>query len=172
LFFQINNNEDKEMKTSSKFLMRALATAVAVSGISLISLQAMADEAREGRSPPTTNNENAAVPSGEEEVTNAAVSANMYFTDKNGKPRNPTAEEIRETARAFQQDLARLAGPHKGKTFVNKRPDGTVSAVVATSQLVFLSAQQEDDGTLTFGHSTVGDDGNLTFEPATDLPEK
>jgi hypothetical protein len=96
----------------------------------------------------------------------------MYFTDRHGNPRNPTAEEVRKAARAFRQDLARLAGPHEGKTFVKKRPDGTVSAVVATSRLVFLSVQEEEDGTLTFGHSTVGADGNLRFKPATDLPEK
>jgi hypothetical protein len=160
------------MKTSGKFLMRALTTAVAVSGVSLISMQVMADEAREGRTPPATNNKNAPVATGEEDVKSAAVSANMYFTDRNGNPRNPTAEEVRRAARGFQQDLARLAGPHEGKTFVKKRPDGTVSAVVATSQLVFLSAQEEEDGTLTIGHSTVGGDGNLTLKPATDLPEK
>jgi len=160
------------MKTSSKFLMSALATAVAVSGVSLISMQLLADEAREGRSPPATNNNSAPVANAEEEVTSTAVSANMYFTDRNGNPRNPTAEEVRRAARGFQQDLARLAGPHEGKTFVKKRPDGTVSAVVATSQLVFLSVQEGEDGTLTFGHSTVGDGDNPTLEPATDLPEK
>jgi len=156
------------MKTSSKFLMSALATAVAVSGVSLISMQLLADETREGRSPPATK----PVANAEEEVTSTAVSANMYFTDRNGNPRNPTAEEVRRAARGFQQDLARLAGPHEGKTFVKKRPDGTVSAVVATSQLVFLSVQEGEDGTLTFGHSTVGDGDNPTLEPATDLPEK
>jgi hypothetical protein len=160
------------MKTSSKFLMRGLATAVAVSGISLISMQVMADEALEGRTSPATNNKNAQVAAGEEEAKSAAVSANMYFTDRNGNPRNPTAEEVRQATRAFQQDLARLAGLHEGKTYVKKRPDGTVSAVVATSQLVFLSAQEEEDGTLIIGHSTGGDDGNLTLKPATDLPEK
>jgi hypothetical protein len=96
----------------------------------------------------------------------------MYFTDEVGNRRQPTAEEIRQAAAAFQRDLARLAGKHKDKPNVRSRPDGTVSATVAVSKLAFLTAQETDEGELIYGHSSLDEDGNVTFTSPDVLPEK
>lgn len=101
----------------------------------------------------------------------AGLSGNLYFTDENGNPRNPTAAELIAAGEAFEKDLARLAGRHKGKPNVRTEPSGAIAATVATSQLVFLTATVNEDGSVTLGHATMDADGNVTAQPAT-LPEK
>jgi hypothetical protein len=100
------------------------------------------------------------------------VSANLYFTDENGNRREPTAAEIRAAAEAFQRDLARLAGQHRGKHYERTLPDGTVAATIAPSKLVFLTVHQNEDGELVYGHSVMDEDGKVAFEPVNPLPEK
>ena len=131
-----------------------------VAGASLHSPRAIADE------PPQP-------PPGDDTPAHAAkMPASLYFTDENGNRRQPTEAELRQAAEAVQRDLARIAGEHKGKHYVRTRADGTVSATVALSKLQFLTATENPDGTLTFGHVTMDEDGNVSSRPATDLPEK
>ena len=146
-----------------------LAAAVAASGISLISTLTLAEEATEPVSPASTEVNEAGK---KDQRTQVGISTNMYFTDEFGNRREPTAEEVRQAAQAFQRDLARLAGQHKGKPNVRSRPDGTVSATVAVSKLAFLTVQETDDGELIYGHSSMDEDGNVTFTSPNVLPEK
>jgi hypothetical protein len=71
-----------------------------------------------------------------------------------------------------QQDLARIAGQHKGKHYVTTHPDGSVSATVALSRLEFLIVTENPDGSLSYGHATVDEEGQLSIRPAAGLPEK
>jgi len=162
------------MKTSRTSRRRPVATvlaaAVAVSGISLISTLTLAEETPESVSSASAEvNDEAGK---KDQRTQAGISTNMYFTDEFGNRREPTAEEVRQAAQAFQRDLARLAGQHKGKPNVRSRPDGTVSATVAVSKLAFLTVQETDDGELIYGHSSMDEDGNVTFTSPNVLPEK
>lgn len=102
----------------------------------------------------------------------AGLAANMHFTDEDGNRREPTAQEIREAAEAFRRDLARLSGRQKGDYDLRTLSDGTMRATIAPSKLVFLSVRQTEDGDLEFGHTTMDEDGNVSFERANGLPEK
>lgn len=159
------------MKTSGKSLMSALATAVAVSGLSLTSFHVLADEVHEGRSARPAGNESPDAEAKEERLTSAAGAASMHFTDADGNRRQPTAEEVRELAKAFQQDLARLAGKQKGDPNVQTHPNGAVSATIAASKLVFLTVEENDEGSLSYGHTTMDDDGSVVHKPANSQPE-
>jgi hypothetical protein len=143
---------------------------VALSGISFTSALTLADEATEPVSAASREANDGAGDADQQAQT--GISANMYFTDEFGNRRQPTAEEIRQAAAAFQRDLARLAGKHKDKPNVRSRPDGTVSATVAVSKLAFLTAQETDEGELIYGHSSLDEDGNVTFTSPDVLPEK
>lgn len=124
-------------------------------------------------SPRTIADEPPQPPPGDDAPAHGAkMPASLYFTDENGNRRQPTEAELRQAAEAVQRDLARIAGEHKGKHYVRTRADGTVSATVALSKLQFLTAIENTDGTLTFGHATMDEDGNVSSRPATDLPEK
>jgi hypothetical protein len=139
-----------------------------VSGISLTSTLTLAEEATEPDSPAAREANDGAGDVDQQ----AGISASMYFTDEFGNRREPTAQEIRQAAEAFQRDLTRLAGQHKDKPNVRSRPDGTVSATVAVSKLAFLTVQETDEGELIYGHSSMDEDGNVTFTTPTVLPEK
>lgn len=141
-------------------------TALAMATVALYPRQSVADESPQPAPASTADDADQPVAEG-----TAGFAANMYFTDENGNRREPTAAEVKAAAEAFQKDLARLAGKHKGKTRVHKQPNGTVSATVATTHLEFLTVRENEDGTLTFGHSTMDEDGNVSFQPADDLPE-
>jgi hypothetical protein len=163
------------MKTSRRTSRRrsvatALAAVVAVSGISLTSTLTLAEEATEPDSPAAREANDGA--GDVEQQAQSGISASMYFTDEFGNRREPTAQEIRQAAEAFQRDLTRLAGQHKDKPNVRSRPDGTVSATVAVSKLAFLTVQETDEGELIYGHSSMDEDGNVTFTTPTVLPEK
>ena len=119
---------------------------------------------------PTPSAEKATTPAGLESGA-GGLAGNLYFTDEHGNPRNPTAAELITAGEAFEQDLKRLAGRHYGKLNVRTAPGGAVAATVATSQLVFLTATVNEDGTVTISHSVLDEDGNPVVEPAA-LPEK
>ena len=149
------------MKPDRSAAMAALA-ALAMGNATLYAPAALAEESPE---PPRA--EDAATA----DSTDSGLSGNLYFTDENGNPRNPTAAELIAAGESFEKDLARLAGKHKGKLNVRTEPSGAVAATVATSQLVFLTATVNEDGTVTLGHSAVDADGNVVAQPVNDLPE-
>lgn len=156
------------MKTSTRIsrsrpFVTALAAIVAAAGVSFTSTVTLAEEASEPASSAPTGAKDGGAESGV---------ASMYFTDEFGNRREPTAEELRQTAAAFQRDLARLAGQQRGKPNVRSRPDGTVSATVAVSKLAFLTVQENEDGELVYGHSSLDEEGNVTFTSPNVLPEK
>lgn len=153
------------MKTSTRSLITA-CTAIAVAGIAAYSHLVASPPAE---APPDTDR----IPTESDAATvgGAGVSGSLHFTDERGNRRNPTAAEARAAARAFQNDLDRLAGPHKDKPNVRTLPNGAVAATVATSRLTLLTAEENADGTLTYSHPTTDDDGNVSTQPATDLPE-
>lgn len=146
------------MKTSIEFCAAALAISF-VAGVALLSPPAPADEPA------------APAPADDAPVRGAKMPASFYFTDEKGNRREPTEAELRQAAEALQRDLARLAGQHKGKHYVKTQPDGTVSATVALTKLEFLIATENPDGSLSYGHATVDEDGQLPIRPAADLPE-
>jgi hypothetical protein len=146
----------------------AAFAAVAVSGITFTATTALGDEPRE---PDRAAERVAATKAAEEAPRHVGVAANVYFTDEQGNRRQPTAEEIKQAAEAFQRDLARIAGQHRGKPNQRTRADGTVSATVAVSKLAFLTVE-ERDGRLTYGHSPMDADGKVSLRPANDLPEE
>lgn len=152
------------MKPDMSAAMAALA-ALAMGGATLYAPAAQAEDSPE---PPRA--EDAATADSTDSGA-AGLSGNLYFTDENGNPRNPTAAELIAAGESFEKDLARLAGKHKGKPNVRTEPSGAVAATVATSQLVFLTATVNEDGTVTLGHSAVDADGNVVAQPVNDLPE-
>lgn len=86
------------------------------------------------------------------------VSGNMHFVDQDGNPRIPTDAEMRALAQELKRDLARMAGPHAGKRYDRTEASGAVAATVATSDLVFLTATTNPDGSVSIGHSRIGAD--------------
>ena len=86
-------------------------------------------------------------------------------------PRSPSAAEHAALANAFQADLARLA---KGKQIPQgsqRQPNGSVSAVLGTDKMRFLTVTMDDEGNATFGHSTMDEQGHIEPAAASDLPE-
>lgn len=144
----------------------AAIAALAALAMGSATLYAPAAQAEDSPEPPRA--EDAATT----DATNSGLSGNLYFTDENGNPRNPTAAELIAAGESFEKDLARLAGKHKGKPNVRTEPSGAVAATVATSQLVFLTATVNEDGTVTLGHAALDADGNVVAQPVNDLPEK
>lgn len=101
----------------------------------------------------------------------AGAAAGMHFTDADGNPRLPTAAERAALAEAFQADLADLT---KGKGLPKgskQEPNGSVSAVVGTERLRFLTVEIDEAGKASFGHSRMDDEGRVEPAPATDWPE-
>ena len=142
--------------------------ALAAGSASMHALPALADESP----PPAAASESdAAAAELDADRADSGLAGNLYFTDEHGNPRNPSAAELIIAGKAFEQDLKRLAGKHYGKPNVRTEPSGAVAATVATSQLVFLTATVNDDGTVTISHSALDEDGNPVVEPAV-LPEK
>jgi hypothetical protein len=173
----LNDRDNKQLKRIKRMISNrnklshektaALSAAVALTAIFFTSMTALGDE-----------------PTGPEQAENSAddtkagsapqhagFAANMYFTDEDGNRRQPTAEEVRRAAEAAQRDLARLAGQHKDKPNIETRPDGTVSATVAVSKLVFLSVEETEDGGLSYGHASMDANGKVHIQPSK-LPEK
>lgn len=151
------------MKISNRPMMLAL-TAVGISGAALVGLPAPDGGAAR---PPTSATVDSA---GDPAAGEPRASATLHFTDPRGNPRNPTADEARAAAQAFRKDLERLAGSQRGKANVRTLPSGAVAATVATSKVSLLYAVEDEDGTVTIGHSTA--DGDVPLRPANDLPEE
>lgn len=158
-YITFKNKEDNKMKRSERTpispFVTACAAALAMGGMAAIGSADEADEPQEAEA--------------QSEGT-SSVPASMHFTDEHGNRREPTAEEVRETAEAFQRDLARLAGKQRGKPQEETRPDGSVSVLVAPGKLVYLTVEQTEDGELRYHHTRLDEDGNVL--PANRLPEK
>lgn len=149
----------------------AASAALAAGSASLQAPPARADAApapQADESPPlaaTTGMHDAAA-----ESSAGGLSGNLYFTDEHGNPRNPTAAELITAGKGFENDLKRIAGKHYGKPNVRTEPSGATAATVATSQMVFLTAVENEDGSVTITHSALDENGDIPARPA--LPEK
>ncbi|MDH3546060.1 MAG: hypothetical protein OEN22_03125 [Gammaproteobacteria bacterium] len=103
--------------------------------------------------------------------TLAGVSAGMHFTDANGNPRRPSAEERAELAAAFQKDLARLTRGKNIPSGSKLESNGATSAVVGADNLEFLVVTLDENGDASFGHSSMDEDGRVEIASTNELPE-
>lgn len=107
----------------------------------------------------------------DDSATASSAAAAMHFTDDKGNPRASSAAERAELAAALQADLARLTRgkpiPQGSRTL----PDGSVSAVVGTQNIQFLTVTLDEEGNATFGHSSMDEQGQIEPPAASDLPE-
>jgi hypothetical protein len=173
--FVSNKNEDRTMKIRIQPFLPAVVFAGAVLAAGSASLHAPPAHADESPPPATTTDDAAADdPATAENPDNGAagLSGNLYFTDENGNPRNPTAAELITAAEGFEKDMERLMGPQKGKPDVRTLPNGATAATVPASRMVLLIAVQNEDGTLDVRHAAVDEDGNVVVPSANELPEK
>lgn len=159
------------MKIRTKPFLPAVLFAGAALAAGSVSMHPSSARADESPPPAETPDTDQATVAADREGDAGGLAGNLYFTDENGNPRNPTAAELVTAGRAFEQDLKRLAGKHYGKPNLRTEPSGAVAATVATSQLVFLTATVNEDGTVTIGHAALDEDGKLVVGPAA-LPEK
>lgn len=97
--------------------------------------------------------------------------AAMHFTDNKGNARAPSAAERAELAAAFQADLARLTRGKPVPKGSQTRSNGSVSAVVGTQKMRFLTVTMDEEGNATFGHSSMDEQGHIEPAPASDLAE-
>ena len=146
------------MSRNRKPLLAASIAAIAVSALGPI---AMADDTDVATKAADDTAEQAAV----------SVPGNMYFTDEQGRPRNPSPEELIATSEALQADIARITGKSKGTIEQKTHANGMVSANVAPSKLLFLTVQENEDGELVISHSELDAEGKLSVEPVNKLPE-
>jgi len=107
----------------------------------------------------------------ESSATVGGLAGNLYFTDEQGNPRNPSAEELIAAGKDFQRDLARIAGKNSGKTLETKHANGATSAVVALSKLSFLVAETDEEGNLVLRHGALDENGNVVTPADAELPE-
>ena len=108
----------------------------------------------------------------ENQTVDTGLSANTYFTDEFGNRRQPTAEEQAELSAAFQKNLAKMIGKNRGKPNVQEHANGSVSATIALSKLQFLTVQENPDGSRTFGHQQLDENGNVAMPSNNSLPEE
>ena len=101
----------------------------------------------------------------------AGVAAGMHFTDADGNPRLPTAAEQAALAEAFQADLADLMKGKRLPKGSQQQPNGSVSAVVGTQKMRFLTVEIDESGNASFGHSRMDDEGRVEPAAAEDWPE-
>ena len=106
-----------------------------------------------------------------EQHSSSTLAGNLYFTDENGNPRNPTAEELISAGEDFQKDLARIAGNNKSAQVETTHSHGATSAVVALSKLQFLVAETDEDGNLVLNHGALDENGNVVTPSTPELPE-
>lgn len=159
------------MKIRTKPFLPAVLFAGAALAAGSASMHASSARADETPPPAAGSDTDEAAATADRDSGAGGLAGNLYFTDENGNPRNPTAAELITAGEAFEKDLKTLAGKHYGKPNLRTEPSGAVAATVATSQLVFLTATVNEDGTVTIGHAALDADGNPVVEPAA-LPEK
>jgi len=150
------------MKTVRK---SPLPVALAIAA-TLVAAQGVAEDSKDSQTP-TAN----AVESSGEQQPSSTLAGNLYFTDEQGNPRNPSAEELISAGEAFQKDLARIAGKNKGKHIETTHSNGATSAVVALSKLSFLVAETDDDGNVVLTHGSLDENGEVVTPSKSELPE-
>lgn len=139
-----------------------LAASVAAITVSALGQLAVADDTDAAAKAADDTKEQAAV----------SVPGNMYFTDEQGRARNPSPEELIATSEALQADIARITGKSKGSAPEQQtHANGMVSANVAPSKLLFLTVQENEDGEMVISHAELDADGKLSADPANELPE-
>ena len=100
------------------------------------------------------------------------VSAGMAAVDKNtGKLRSPTTEEREALAKGFQKDLARLARKQKKQPQMRTHDNGATSATVGLSKIRYLVVETNEDGSMSYGHAEMDDDGNIVTDSTASLEE-
>lgn len=132
----------------------------------LVATQGVAEDTKDSKDPATDK-----VAANSEQQPSSTLAGNLYFTDENGNPRNPSAEELISAGKDFQKDMARIAGKNKGKHLEKTHSHGATSAVVALSKLSFLVAETDEDGNLELNHGVLDENGNVVISSATELPE-
>lgn len=148
------------MRSNRKPLLAASVAALAVSAFGQL---ALADDE-------TSASEAAAADQATDQAA-AGVSGNFHFTDEQGRARNPSPEELIATSEGLQADLERITGKKPGKVEAQTHANGMVSANIAPSKLVFLTVQENEDGTLSYRHAELDEDGELSAQPDNSLPE-
>lgn len=104
-------------------------------------------------------------------LAGTSFAAGMHFTDNQGNPRSPTAEERAAIAAAFQADIARLTAAHGMPDSIRHEPSGAISAVVGASKLRYLVVNVDDNAEVTFSHSDMDENGVIEPVPVNELPE-
>lgn len=148
------------MSRNRKPLLAASVAAIAVSALGQLAMAEESDAAAEAV---------AADDAGER--TAVSVPGNMHFTDEQGRPRNPSPEELIATSEALQADIARITGRDKRDVQVQTHANGMVSANVAPSKLLFLTVQENENGEPVISHAELDAEGKLSAQPANTLPE-
>lgn len=145
--------------------MTHLKTAVAVAA-TLVATQGLADDAKDTPQP-----DGDAVDKAAAVQPASSMSGNLYFTDENGNPRNPSAEELIAASADFERDMDRIAGKKRGKPVEQTHANGSTSAVVALSKLSYLVAETDEDGKLVIKHGSADETGEVVTGSAQELPE-
>lgn len=143
------------MKT---FPRQWLVAAIAMFAFAGVTTQALAEDTATGVASDT--------------ISDSGISASTYFTDEFGNRRNPTDEERAELSARFQKDLAKMMGKNRGNSNVKQHANGSVSATVALSKMQFLVVQENPDGSRTFDHASLDENGNVNLPPVNSLPEE
>lgn len=142
-----------------------LPVALAIAA-TLVAAQGVAEDTKDSQPLPAVK-----IEANSDQQPSSTLAGNLYFTDENGNPRNPTAEELISAGEDFQKDLARIAGENKGKPMETTHSHGATSAVVALSKLQFLVAETDEDGNLVVNHGSLDENGNILTPSASELPE-
>jgi hypothetical protein len=102
----------------------------------------------------------------------SSLAANLYFTDKDGNRRNPTAQELITAGEGFQRDLDRIVGKNKKMRDVQTtHSNGSTSAVVALSKLSYLVAETDEDGNIVIKHGAADQNGEIVAPASPEWPE-
>jgi hypothetical protein len=100
------------------------------------------------------------------------LSANTYFTDELGNRRQPTEEERVAMGKGYQKDLARVAGKNKGNPNIQQHTNGAVSATIGLSKMQFLTVQENPDGSRSYAHGKMDENGKVILPKASSLAEE
>lgn len=154
-----------------KIRISVLPTAVAISALLFSSLSLATPPQRENHKPINVDPVGADAAESKQSV-DTGLSAATYFTDELGNRRQPTNEERVAMGAGFQKELAKLAGKHKGNPNMQQHANGSVSSTVGLSKIQFLTVQENPDGSKSYGHGQLDENGNVTLPAATNLQEK
>lgn len=148
-------------KPSKRYVLTAAAIAAGLVGASMMANQVS-----------TSRQQDANVQAQVDEQPSSSLAANMYFTDKDGNRRNPTAQELMTANDGFQRDLDRIVGKNRKLRGVQTtHANGSTSAVVALSKLSYLVAETDEDGNLVIKHGAADESGEIVAPTSPEWPE-